>query len=228
LSCFKCVFFVIIYKYDDFFDGDDDLLYLTQVAEIETKMAQSNNVVDSKSLQTFNTLQHNTEVNKTTFSVPMNTNIETIRKPTPSTKQTKLTNMLGSSTSTTSCSSIAEPTRLQNDWKSQNNDIANSQMSGKRIASSPIHDETKRSLVEIYNPEDIWNDIDMDVNVSTPLVKILSSTTIIKNSKIQVKQNKWICSGIVIDQTKEIEVEFSSEVSYKTSIYLYIYKGFNK
>ncbi|XP_022165868.1 recQ-mediated genome instability protein 1-like isoform X2 [Myzus persicae] len=196
-----------IITYDDFFDGDDDLLYLTQMAEIETKFTESNNV----SLQTFGTDQNNTKVNKTTIAVPKNNNI-TNKKPAVTAKQTKISDMLGPSTSTAFRGSVAESTRCQNDRSIENNSKNVKQISAKRIASSPVYTETKRPSIELPKPDDDWGDIDMDIDVSNPLIKVLNSASIIKNSKIQVKQNEWICSGIVMDESKHEEAEFSSEV----------------
>jgi len=210
--------FLIFIKYDDFFDGDDDLLYLTQMAEIETRLTQSNNVVNSKPLQTFNANQHNTIVNKTNISNPKNNNILTNKKPTVTTKQTKISDMLGASTSTASSRSlVVESTRRQNDGSIENNSMAVKQTSGKRIATSPVYTETKRPSVELHTPEDNWGDIDMDIDVSGPLIKVINSASIVKNSKIQVKQNEWICSGIVMDESRHEEVEFSSEVKSKNN-----------
>uniref|UniRef100_A0A2S2P477 RecQ-mediated genome instability protein 1 n=1 Tax=Schizaphis graminum TaxID=13262 RepID=A0A2S2P477_SCHGA len=202
-----------IITYDDFFDGDDDdLLYLTQVAEIETRLTQSNNV-NSVSLQTFNTHQQNTKVNKTNISAPKNNKIITNKKPLVTEKQTKIPDMLGPSTSSTSNRNLfAESARHQNDNTIDNNSIPVKHVSGKRIATSPVYTETKRPSIELHTLDDDWDDIDMDIDVSNPLIKILNSASIVKNSKIQVKQNEWICSGIVMDESKHEEVEFSSEV----------------
>jgi len=198
-------------KYDDFFDGDDDdLLYLTQMAE--TKLTQSN-VSNSVPLQTFDTPLHNTNVNNTKISVPKS-NI-TNKKPAVTGRQTKISDMLAPSTSTASRSSVAEPTRCQNDDTIENNSMNVKQISGKRIASSPVYTETKKPSIELHRPDDDWGDIDMDIDVSNPLIKVIHSASIVKNSKIQVKQNEWICSGIVMDESKHEEVEFSSEVSLK-------------
>ncbi|XP_025205637.1 recQ-mediated genome instability protein 1-like isoform X3 [Melanaphis sacchari] len=203
-----------IITYDDFFDGDDDdLLYLTQMAEIETRLTQSNNIVNSVPLQTFDAHQHDTNVNKTKVSAPKNNNLITNKKPVVTAKQTKISDMLGPSTaSTSSRNSFAESTRHQNDNTIDNNSMSVKHISGKRIASSPIYTETKRPSIELHTPEDDWGDIDMDIDVSNPLIKILNSASIVKNSKIQVKQNEWICSGIVMDESKHEEVEFSSDV----------------
>lgn len=199
-----------IITYDDFFDGDDDLLYLTQVAEIETKFTQSNNVINSAP---FDTHQPNTKVNTTEIAVPKNNNIITNKKPTVTAKQAKISDMLGPSTSTASNrSSVAEPTRCQNDKIIENSSMNVKHTSGKRNASSPVYTETKRPSIELHTLEDDWGDIDMDIDVSNPLIKVLNSASIVKNSKIQVKQNEWICSGIVMDESKHEEVEFSSNV----------------
>lgn len=199
-------------KYDDFFDGDDDdLLYLTQMAE--TKLTQSN-MSNSVPLQTFDTPLHNTNVNNTKISVPKS-NI-TNKKPAVIGRQTKISDMLAPSTSTASRSSVAKPTWCQNDSTIENNSMNVKQISGKRIASSPVYTETKKPSIEEHRPDDDWGDIDMDIDVSNPLIKVINSASIVKNSKIQVKQNEWICSGIVMDESKHEEVEFSSEVSLKS------------
>jgi len=185
------------------------------MAEIETRLTQSNNVANSAPpLQTFDTHKHNTEVNKTSISVPKNNNI-TNKKPAVTARQTKISDMLGPSTSTAYKSSVAEPIRCQNDRTIENNSMNIKQISGKRNASSPVYTETKRPSIELHIPEDDWGDIDMDIDVSNPLIKVLNSVSIVKNSKIQVKQNEWICSGIMMDESKHEEVEFSSEVSLK-------------
>lgn len=203
-----------IITYDDFFDGDDDdLLYLTQMAEIETQLTQSNNIVNSVPPQTFDAHQHNIKVNKTNISAPKNNNIITNKKPLITAKQTKISDMLGPSTSSTSSrNSFAESTRCQNDNNIDNSHMAVKHTSGKRIASSPVYTETKRASIELHTPVDDWDDMDMDIDVLNPLIKVLNSASIVKNSKIQVKQNEWICSGIVMDESKHEEVEFSSEV----------------
>jgi len=181
------------------------------MAEIETRLTQSNNVANSvPPLQTFDTHQHNTKVNTTTISVPKNNNI-TNKKPAVTARQTKISDMLGPSTSTAYKSSVAEPIRCPNDRTMENNSLNIKQISGKRNASSPVYTETKRPSIELHRPEDVWGDID----VSNPLIKVLNSASIVKNSKIQVKQNEWICSGIMMDESKHEEVEFSSEVSLK-------------
>jgi len=203
-------------KYDDFFDGDDDdLLYLTQVAEIETKIAQSGVMTNSTPLQ------NSSKINKPKCSVPKSKNIETKKKPTPTVRQTKISDILGPSISKMSNSSTGQSSsRNQNDWSVENNSnsfaslLGAKQTTGKRVASSPVHTETKRPSVDSHISEDVWDDIDMDVNISSPLVKVLKSASVVKKSKIQVKQNKWVCSGVVMDETKH-EVEFSSEVSHR-------------
>jgi len=182
------------------------------MAEIETRLTQSNNVANSVPL--LQTHQHNTKVNKTTISVPKNNNI-TNKKPAVTARQTKISDMLGPSTSTAYKSSVAEPNRCQNDRTIENNNTNIKQISGKRNASSPVYTETKRPSIELHRSEDDWSDIDMDIDVSNPLIKVLNSASIVKNSKIQVKQNEWICSGIMMDESKHEEVEFSSEVSLK-------------
>lgn len=207
----------MFFKYDDFFDGDDDdLLYLTQVAEIETGLAQSSKAVNSTTFNTFNVHQHNTtKVNKP--AVPKTKKADTNRKLAVTGKQTKISDMLGPSTSMASFSSSAVPTRNQNDRTVESNSATLQQTLGKRIATSPLHTETKRPSVEFQESDVDWDDMDVDmdidVNISNPLVKVFSSASVIKNSKIQVKQNEWICSGIVMDGTTKHEVEFSSEVS---------------
>lgn len=207
------MFFYYIFKYDDFFDGDDDeLLYLTQVAEIETRIPQSYNVVNSR--QTTDANQHNIIVNKPSSSIPKNNNIKTNNHPTSTTRQAKISDMLGPSTSTMSSNSIDKPTGCPNELnkKIEKNNTTVKQASGKRLASSPVYTETKKPLFEHYIPENIWDDI-MDVDIIDSSVKVLKSASVVKNSKIQVKQNKWICSGIVTDEIGHKEVEFSSDVS---------------
>lgn len=187
------------------------------MAEIETGLAQSSNV-NATPLQTFNTHQLNTKVNKPTVSKINNTERH---RPAVTVKQTKISDMLGPSTSSNSIassSSSAASTSHQNYRSTESNTITVKQASGKRVASSPVHTETKRPSVEIHMPEDDWDDIDMDVNILNPLIKVFESASVIKNSKIQVKQNEWICSGIVLDVTTKHEVEFSSEVSHNLSI----------
>lgn len=215
------------------------MLYLTQVAEIETKFSQSNNKINSVSSITLNTKQHNTNTNNPTLLVPKNNDL-TNRKPV-TTKQTKISDMLGSSTSAASSSSItestrptkifdmfnpststsskhlkAESTRCQNDQSMEFNCMAVKQSSGKRVASSPIQAQTKRPSTDLHVSEEDWDltDMDIDIDFSNPLVKILNSALVVKNSKIQVKKNEWICSGIVKSETQSEEVEFSSKVSY--------------
>lgn len=181
------------------------------MAEIETGLTQSSNIANSTSSQSFNTHRLNTEINKST--VLKNNSSETNKKPAVTVRQTKISDLLGPSTSAASSSSITVSNEHQNYKSTESNSRSVKQASGKRVASSPVHAETKRPSVEIHLPEDDWDDIDMDVNVSNPLIKIFKSASIIKYSKIQVKQNEWICSGTVIDQTTKYEVEFSSEVS---------------
>lgn len=182
------------------------------MAEIETGITQSDNIVKSAPLQTHQSTlyQYNTEVNKPTSSVSKNT-LETKQIPTTS-RQTKISDILRPSTSKLVTSSITESTRRQNDWSIESNSVAVEQPPGKRVASSPIHVEPKRRSIEPHLPRDIWDDIDMDIDISNPLIKVLKSASVVKYSKIQVKQNKWICSGTVMDESK-YEVEFSSEVS---------------
>ncbi|VVC40030.1 Hypothetical protein CINCED_3A012740 [Cinara cedri] len=203
-----------VITYDDFFDGDDDeLLYLTQVAEIETKFAQSNNTVESTPLQTFNAHQNIIKKEqKPTKSVSKNNKVETIKKTATTTRQTKISDILGPSTSTSSSSSLLSTVRQQNDNHVKVGNTADIQTLGKRVASSPLHTDTKRPSVEQYRPEEIWDDINMDIDVSNPLIKILKCTSVYKNSKIQVKQNEWVCAGILLDANKHLEVEFSSKV----------------
>lgn len=238
----QCVF--IDFQYDDFFDGDDDeLLYLTQVAEIETKFSQSNNKINSVPLATINT-QHNTEAYYSQLSVPKNNKV-TNKKPISITKQTKISDMLSSGTSAASSSSVTDSTRpinmfgmfgpstssssnnlltkstkCQTDEPIEYNCMAIKQISGKRVASSPVQAKTKRPSTEIHISEEDWDltDLNVDIDISDPLVKVFKSASVVKNSKIQVKQNKWICSGIVKEETKTEEVEFSSKVSYESVI----------
>lgn len=190
------------------------------MVDIEIKIAQSENIVNPTPLQTFNAFQNNNKVNTPTSSVPTNKYTETKKKSIPTIRQTKIPDILGTSTSKTSSSSTSQSSIHQNDCsvESNSNSIAKlldiEQTSGKRVASSPVHAETKKPLVEFHISEDVWDDIDMDIDISNPLIKVLKSASVVKNSKIQVKQNKWICSGIVMSETKH-EVEFSSEVSYK-------------
>lgn len=188
---------------------------MTQVAEIETIIPQSKNIVNST-----NAYQHNTNINLPKSSVPKN-NIKTNKKPINTIRQTKISDMLvpSSSTSTVTSNSMDKPIKCQNEQSIESNNITVKQSSEKRLAS-PVHTETKRSSVEQYIteiPEDIWES--MDVDVTNPSVKVLKSASVVKNSKIQVKQNEWICSGIVVDETGQKEVEFSSEVNY---LYKYI------
>lgn len=123
--------------------------------------------------------------------------------------------MLSQSTSTTSNSVMAELLDHRSDRSIENNKIPDKQKLGKRIASSPLDEKFKRPPVELHNSQNIWNDIFMDIDIPNPLIKVLKSTSVVKNSKIQVKQDEWICSGILMDNMNKIEVEFSSEVSYK-------------
>lgn len=181
------------------------------MAEIETGLIESRTIANSTPLQSFNTHRPNTEIKKPI--VPKNNNSETNRKPAVSVRQTKISDMLGASTSMASSSSSAMSTWQQNYKPIESNSTVAKQASGKRVASSPVHAETKRPSVEIHMPKDDWDDIDMDFNVSNPLIKVFKSASVIKYSKIQVKQNEWICSGSVIDETTKHEVEFSSEVS---------------
>lgn len=186
------------------------------MAEIETQLTQSNNIVNSVPQQTFDAHQHNTKVNKTNISPPKKNNIITNKKPLVTAKQTKISDMLGPSTSSISSrNSFAESTRCQNDNRIDNSHKGVQHTSGKRIASSPVYTETKRPSIELHTPVDDWGDMDMDmdIDVLNPSIKVLNSASIVKNSKIQVKQNEWICSGIVMDESKHEEVEFSSEVS---------------
>lgn len=172
---------------------------MTQVAEIETNIAQSNNTP----VQTINLQKHNTKINKSPLSVPKNNNIETNKKPT-TVRQIKISDILGASTSSksASCSHL----------EVENNSTFNKQASGKRVASSPVNTETKKLSVKFNEPEDVWDDFDMDVDILDTSTKILNCASVFKNSKIQVKQDEWICSGIVMEETKQEEVEFSSEV----------------
>lgn len=207
--------FLLYIKYDDFFDGDDELVYLTQVAEIESRIAQPDNTVNSTPFQTI-THHPNNKTNKPNFSVPNNKNIETKNRVTSSAKQTKISHMLAPSTSKTPHSSVHEPPRNHNDIPVKKQSVLINQATGKRVASSPVHAEFKRPSVKFHNPEDIWDDIVMDVDISNPLIKVLKSASVVKYSKIQVKQTEWICSGTVLDDDmSEKEVELSSEVSYK-------------
>lgn len=183
------------------------------MAEIETGLIESRSIASSTPVQSFDTHRPSTEIKKPT--VPKNNNSETSRKPAVSVRQTKISDMLGASTSTASSSSLGMSTWHQNHKPIESNSTLAKQASGKRVASSPLHAETKRPSVEIHMLEDDWDNIDMDVNVSNPLTKIFKSASIIKYSKIQVKQSEWICSGSVMDETTKHEVEFSSEVSIK-------------
>lgn len=211
------------------------MLYLTQVAEIETRFTQSNNEINTLPLSTSNAQQHYTKANNPKMS---KNNKVTNKKPASTIKQTKISDMLGSSTSAASSSSITKSTKMFDTFgpstsTSSNNLIAGStkcltntpieyncmavkQTSGKRIASSPIQAKTKRPSTDNHISNEDWDltDMDLDIDVSNPLVKVLKSASVVKNSKIQVKQNEWICSGIVKEETKTEEVEFSSKVSY--------------
>lgn len=178
---------------------------MTQVAEIETNIAQSS----TTPVQTTKAQKHNTKINKPPLSVPKVSNIETNKKPT-TVRQTKISDLLGSSTSKTSTSYSHQVV--------ESNSLINKQASGKRVASSPVNTETKKLSVEFHDPEDIWDDFDMDVDVLNTSTKVLNCASVFKNSKIQVKQDEWICSGIVMEGTKQEEVEFSSEVSNKKKI----------
>lgn len=188
---------------------------MTQVAEIETRIPQPENLVNSTLLQSTNAYQNNTKINKPTSSVPKKNNIKTNKKPINTIRQTKISDMLGPNTSTVSSNSKDKPIKCQNEWSARSNNTEVEQSLGKRLASSPVHKETKKPPIKHYIsevPEDIWEN--MDVDVLNPLVKVLKFASVVKNSKIQVKQNKWICSGIVTDETGQKEVEFSSEVGY--------------
>lgn len=187
---------------------------MTQVAEIETQIAQSVNEMKSTPAQT-SVPKNNTNVNQPTSSVSKHNTLET-KKQLIAVKQTKISDMLGPSTSAAFHSSLVKLPlpKYKNDSCIEKYDLANKQTSGKRVASSPVRTETKKSSVEFHNPEDIWDDIDMDFDDSSSLIKVLKSTSVVKNSKIQVKQNEWICSGIIMDETNQKEVEFSSEVSF--------------
>lgn len=197
-------------KYDDFFDGDDeDLLYLTQVAEMETGIAQSNNLIDYMPQSTFDTRQQNTGVNKPIQSVPKNSVVE--KKKTTTVRQTKLSDMLGPSTSSSSYSNNFS-TNITTGHNIERNNVVGKQTSSKREASSPVHAQTKRPSTELHGSLSNSNNVDMD-KVTNPLVKTIQAATFIKNSKIQIKQNEWICSGMLLNGTKQEEVEFSSEVS---------------
>lgn len=195
---------------------------MTQVIENETEIAQYNNTVKSPPLQAFNVQQHNIKKeHKPTISLPNNNRVVTNRKAATTTRQTKITNILGPSTSRASSSnSLISTASHQNDKSVKVSSTAVKQTSGKRIASSPLQTDKKRPSVEPYIPEDIWDDINMDIEDSNPLIKVLKCTPVYKNSKIQVKQNEWVCSGTVIDENKHVEVEFSSKVSCIHFIYL--------
>ncbi|XP_025416538.1 uncharacterized protein LOC112687804 isoform X2 [Sipha flava] len=227
-----------VITFDDFFDGDDDeLLYLTQVVEIEKRFSQSNNKMNSVPSATINT-QNSTKAYNPKLSILKNNKI-TNKKLISTIKQTKISDMLGSSTSAASSSSVTESTRpinmfdmfgpstssssnnllarstkCQADESIENNCMAMKQSSGKRVASSPIQAKTKRPSIEIHIPEEDWDlsTMNVDIDISDPLVKVFKSASIVKNSKIQVKQNEWICSGIIKEETKTEEVEFSSKV----------------
>lgn len=188
------------------------------MVEIETGITQSDNLIKSAPplkihQQTLN--QYNTQVNKPTGSISKN-KIETKQIPTTTARQTKISDILRPSTSKLVTSSLTESTKCQNDWSVESNSIAVKQPPGKRVASSPVHVKPKRPSIESHIHGEIWDDIDMDINISNQLIKVLKSASVVKNSKIQVKQNKWICSGIVVDESK-YEVEFSSEVNFKLS-----------
>lgn len=186
------------------------------MAEIETGISQSDNIVKSAPKQTLNVYPHNntsTKVNKPTCSVPKS-KIETKQLPSTTIRQTKISDILRPSTSKLVTSSITESIKRPNDWSIESHSLAVEQSSGKRLASSPVHAQPKRSSIEPHIPEEIWDNMDMDVDDSNPLIKVLKFASVVKNSKIQVKQNKWICSGIVVDESK-YEVEFSSDVSCK-------------
>lgn len=181
------------------------------MAEIETGLTESRNIASSTPLQSINTHQLNYEINKSI--VPKNNSFEINKKPAVTVRQTKISDILGSSTSMTSSSSSAVSTWHQNYSSIESNSTSVKQAPGKRVASSPVHSETKRPSIEVHMPEDDWDDIDMNVNISNPLIKVIKSASVIKYSKIQVKQNEWICSGSVMDETTKHEVEFSSDVS---------------
>lgn len=207
------VCFSLFFKYDDFFDGDDDeLLYLTQVVEMETKIAESNNPVKSTQFQT-SQMTHQNNIKKEqipTISVTKNNKVETIKRAVTTAGPTKMSDIVGPSTSVASSSSLISTARYPNDKDVIVNSTDITQTSGKRIASSPLHMDTKRPSIELYKSEDIWDVINMER--SNPLIKILKCTSVYKNSKIQIKQNEWVCSGTVIDKNTLVEVEFSSEV----------------
>lgn len=82
-------------------------------------------------------------------------------------------------------------------------------MSGKKEASgSPLQAQTKRPSLE-------YKVADKDSNTklfSNSYSKILNSVKIVKLSKIQVKQNEWICSGSIVCEAKQEDVEFSASV----------------
>lgn len=191
------------------------------MAEIETKISQSHNIapVNSALLQTSNAHQHNIKVNNPTSSFPKtnkntkNTNLETNKKSCSTVKQTKISDILKPSSSKASCSSKVETTRHQVDSSVKNVRMDVKQSSGKREASSPVNIKTKRPSDVQEIPEEIWDDFSMDVDISNlNTIKVLKSASVLKYTKIQVKED-WVLSGIVIDGTEHIEVDFSSKVS---------------
>lgn len=185
------------------------------MAEIETGIAQSKTAVNLIPVQTFNTNQQNSKLNKPKSLVPEKEIFptESNKKTTVTVRQTKISDILAPSTSNTKTSSLATETTRKHDSYMETYNTDAKQMPGKREASSPVNTEPKRPSIEFHETFDDWDDVDMDT-FSNSKVKVLNSTSVIKNSKIQVKQNEWICSGIVLNETKREEVEFSSKVRY--------------
>lgn len=187
------------------------------MAEIETQINQSDNIVNSASLQTSNVDQHNIKVNNPTFSVPKTNSLETNKKLHSTAKQTKISDILKPSSSKAFSSSVVESTKHQVDVSVKNIRMDIKQPSGKREASSPVNIKTKRISDGLEIPEEIWDDFSMDIDISNlneiQSCKVLKSASVLKYTKIQVKED-WVLSGIVVDGTEHIEVDFSSKVSY--------------
>ncbi|XP_050440856.1 recQ-mediated genome instability protein 1-like [Adelges cooleyi] len=193
-----------IISFDDFMDDDEaDLLCLTQVAELESRLNQPTST-ESSTRQLSLPQQHKNIINT---SIPENISKPTVKK-TNVTKQTKLSNVFNSQNPGPSRHSVHPTSNILN-TSIETNNSADNQISAKREASSsPVHAQPKRSSLEFQ-----VTDVEMDtIDFEFPEYKTVNEAKTVQLSKIQVKQNKWICSGKISYGTIHEDVEFSTPV----------------
>ncbi|XP_050522458.1 recQ-mediated genome instability protein 1-like isoform X2 [Daktulosphaira vitifoliae] len=199
--------------YEDFMDDDeeDDLLCLSQITEIESHIIQTSNITEAPTLskELCKTTQKSSSNCNDNFSISINTNTNKSDKTNENIqlKQNQITDIFRPSHSKSNNLTVNSVHKFNT--STDTNNSSNAQVTGKREASgSPLQAQTKRPSLE-------YKVADKDLNISNTELfvnsnnKIFNSVKVVKLSKIQVKQSEWICSGTIICDSKQEDVEFS-------------------